>query len=129
MAEEKWYHKLGNWIKRQVKKAVDFVKKIYAKAKDWWSKNRGEVVGALGEIAGACAAVNLLSSKFMGKVKRSAYGLSRNKIYDPRYGHYWPLRRRPTPEEYDMIHRRYRSGEEYYDILKDMGLLKGGFFW
>ena len=113
MEPKKWYQKLGDWIKCQVKKVIDFSKKVYDKVAKWLDRNKGSALEFLAKVTAAC----------------TAFGFSKNRIYDPRYGHYWPLKRKPTPEEYDLIHRRYRTGDEYYDILRDMKLLREGSMW
>ena len=125
MEPKKWYQKLGDWIKCQVKKVIDFSKKVYDQVAKWLDRNKGSALEFLAKVTAACTAFNVLRNKFT----RSAYGFSKNRIYDPRYGHYWPLKRKPTPEEYDLIHRRYRTGDEYYDILRDMKLLREGSMW
>ena len=45
------------------------------------------------------------------------------QIYDRSEGHYWTMKRRPTPEEWGEIRSRKQHGETYYDILKGMGLM------
>ena len=50
--------------------------------------------------------------------------LKDRKIYDPRMGHYYTMKRKPTDWQWTEIDRRFRNGEGYGDILRDLGLLK-----
>lgn len=45
------------------------------------------------------------------------------QIYDRSEGHYWTMKRQPTPEQWGEIRYRKSHGEGYYYILKDMGLM------
>jgi len=43
-------------------------------------------------------------------------------FYDPRLGRYTRARRKPTNDELDYIERRYKNGDSYNSIFRDMGL-------
>lgn len=45
------------------------------------------------------------------------------QIYDRSEGHYWTLKKQPTPEQWGEIRYRKQHGEGYYYILKDMNLM------
>ena len=90
-------------------------------AKQWISENKEVAVGIATVAIPSIAALG-------GKV------VSRNKVakeekrrardfYDPRTGRHWVCKRNPSIKEQIRIENRYKLGESYGSILKDMKLI------
>ena len=64
----------------------------------------------------------------IGMVRRRKY--SKNKynksysFYDEKFRHYWRLKREPSNNDWVIIDKRKNNGENMYDILKDLKVLK-----
>ena len=88
----------------------------------FWAENKEEIVTLAPVLIGGGLAVGKAISKHNAiKAERI---LKDRKIYDPRMGHYYEMRKKPTDMQWTEIDRRFRNGEGYGDILRDMGLLK-----
>lgn len=108
-----------------VKERVNTIKlKAGIKAKEagqWISENKEVAIGV------ATVAIPSIAA-FGGKV------VSRNKVakeekrrardyYDPRTGRHWVCKRTPSMKDQLRIEARYKAGESYGSILKDMKLI------
>lgn len=45
-------------------------------------------------------------------------------FYDEKFRHYWRLKREPSNNDWVIIDKRKSNGENIYDILKDLKVLK-----
>lgn len=88
----------------------------------FWAENKEDVI-AVAPIAIA-AAVGLGKAISKHNAIKQEQILKDRKIYDPRMGHYYEMKKKPTNWQWTEIDRRFRNGEGYGDILADMGLLK-----
>ena len=106
---------------------------VKAKVKAWcknrktdvecfWAENKETIVTLAPVVVGGVTVVANAISKH-NKIKAETM-LKERKIYDPRMGHYYELRKKPTQIQWSEIDERFRNGEGYGSILKDMGLLK-----
>lgn len=88
----------------------------------FWGENKEAIVALTPVVIGG---VTMLAKSINKHNAIKAEQLLKDrKIYDPRMGHYYDLNRKPTSIQWTEIDERYRSGEGYGQILKDMGLLK-----
>lgn len=88
----------------------------------FWEENKEAIVAITPPLIGGAVMLGKIISKH-NAIKAEQF-LKDRKIYDPRMGHYYDLRKKPTQLQWTEIDERYRSGEGYGQILKDMGLLK-----
>lgn len=103
-------------------KAKAWVKNRKTDVECFWAENKEAIVTLTPVVVGGLTLVG----KAIGKHNaiKAEQMLKDRKIYDPRMGHYYTMRKKPTDWQWTEIDRRFRSGEGYGDILKDMGLLK-----
>ncbi len=88
----------------------------------FWAENKEEIVALTPVVIGGALAAGKAISKH--RAIKAEQILKDRKIYDPRMGHYYEMSRKPTNLQWAEIDQRFRNGEGYGDILKDMGLLK-----
>ena len=88
----------------------------------FWAENKEEIVALTPVVIGGVTVLAKAISKH--NAIRAEQILKDRKIYDPRMGHYYELRKKPTDWQWTEIDKRYKNGEGYGQILKDMGLLK-----
>ena len=88
----------------------------------FWDENKEAIVALTPVVIGGVTVLAKSISKH-NAIKAEQF-LKERKIYDPRMGHYYELKRKPTPIQWTEIDERFRNGEGYGQILKDMGLLK-----
>ena len=91
------------------------------KAANWMLNNPELVIGGLTSLTMLLRASRLLV------VSQRVYS-ERNRInhtyYDPHTGHHWDLRRKLNNNDRIEISRRSKDGEDMYDILRSMGVLR-----
>lgn len=88
----------------------------------FWAENKEAAVALAPVVIGGLTMLGKAISKH-NRIKAEEM-LKNRKIYDPRMGHYYTMRRTPKPIEWTEIDERFRAGEGYGQILKDMGLLE-----
>ena len=72
----------------------------------------------------AIAAVRTSQSLVVSKRVKDERNRMDRSIYDRKAGHHWDLRRKPSNAELAEFDRRRDNGENAYDILRSMRLLK-----
>jgi len=91
------------------------------KAANWILNNPELVIGGLTSLT------MLLRASRSLVVSQRVYS-ERNRInhtyYDPHTGHHWDLRRKLSNNDRIEISKRSKDGEDMYDILRSMGVLR-----
>ena len=103
-------------------KAKAWVKNRKTDVECFWAENKEEIVALTPVAIGGIAVLAKAISKH--NAIKAEQMLKDRKIYDPRMGHYYTMKRKPTDWQWTEIDRRFRNGEGYGEILKDLGLLK-----
>lgn len=102
-------------------KAKAWVKNRKTDVECFWDENKEAIVALTPVVIGGLTVAGRAISRH-NKIKAEQL-LKDRKIYDPRMGHYYTLKRKPTNWQWTEIDRRFRDGEGYGQILKDMNLL------
>lgn len=108
--------------------AQAFGRKAWEQAKDgaakvgYFVKENRELVaiGVPVVIAGIKSGQSLIVNRRM-KTERDRID---HTYYDPSTGFHWELRKKPTNADRAEILRRRKAGQDTYDILRQMGLIK-----
>ena len=103
--------------KKVVEKVKTVVKAIVEFAKEYPLQFASIVVAAAG------GGMKLVNRHDRQKAAKAEETKRERQIYDRSEGHYWTLKRKPTPEEWGEIRYRKQHGEGYYYILRDMNLM------
>lgn len=114
--------KIGDLHLKEKANTVKLKAGIKAKeAGQWVSENKELVIGvATVTIPAAIGFGGKLVSR--NKVAKEEKRRARD-FYDPRTGRHWICKRNPSIKEQIRIENRYKLGESYGSILKDMKLL------
>lgn len=113
--------KVGNDVK-------EFAQKAWSQAKDkafqvgYFVKENKELV-ALG-IPLAVATVKAGQSLVVNRRIKGERSRIDHTYYDPSTGFHWELRRKPSNADRAEILKRRKAGQETYDILRQMGLIR-----
>lgn len=109
-------------LKDRAKDICEKGKDAVHKGVDWCKENKEAVIlfgpVIFGSVIEMIKIMNRRST--VAEEKR----LKENYIYDPSHHHYYELKRQPKQSEWCMIDQREDNGENLYDILSDMRLLK-----
>lgn len=90
--------------------------------KKFWRENK-DIIIVVAPIAGSIL-VKQMTHTNKKKQLKSEQDLKDLYIYDRKKGHYWPLQRKPKASEWIEIDARRENGEELYNILASMDLLR-----
>ena len=115
IADAKWE------TQARFQKALTKVKNAVVKTANWISENK-TLTGTIAITA--LGAYRTYANYQTHKMVNSRYEDIQLKIYDPKERHYWYLRRPLTNDEMYELRCRYINGENYYDILNSMGVLR-----
>lgn len=115
-------------IEQAAKDAKEFAGKAWGQAKGaaskagYFVKENKEMV-AMG-IPLAIATVKAGQSLVVNRRVKGERNRIDHTYYDPSTGFHWELRRKPSNADRAEILRRRKAGQETYDILKQMGLIR-----
>ena len=107
-------------IKREAKRA-EFKEKVKDTASavyNWAGDHKAEIAGVALFLLAGTKQVNKIVDNHRDDVIR------KRRIYDPKEGHYWNLRRELRTDEYLELERLEKRGYSKGEALKMMGLLK-----
>lgn len=108
-------------VKEFGRKVKEEAKRFGNQAAAFVSRNKELIiVGAPVAIAAIKSGQSLLVNR---RVKKERSRID-HTYYDPRTGFHWDLKRRATNADRAEIIRRREKGEEMYQILKEMNLIK-----
>lgn len=107
--------------KEIVEKVVDELKTVVKAVVEFAKKYPLEFATMV--VAAAGGGMKLVSRHDRQKAMKAEETKRERQIYDRSEGHYWTLKRKPTPEEWGEIRYRKQHGEGYYYILRDMNLM------
>lgn len=97
-------------------------KRKYYDAKDWVHENKYFCeAAALMIIGGGLSVANTAMKKTAAETEKE---MREKQVYDPTNGFYYDLKRPLTTAEKGEFNARRADGEDRYDILDDMGVLK-----
>ena len=108
-------------VKGFVVKAKEEAASTAAKAGDWAIRNKEMLVISAPVVI---AVVKTGQSVLVNHRVKSERKRIDHTYYDPSSGFHWELKRKPTNAERAEILRRKKSGEDLFDILMKMRLLK-----
>lgn len=103
----------------------EFKEKVKSKlqdGRDWLYRNKDLVITYTPVAIGAATVIAKAVGKNINLRKQEHLGELR--CYDRSAGHYWPLRRKLSTDEWLYIERRRMNGERLGDILSDLRVLK-----
>lgn len=115
-------------VEKAVNDAKEFGKRAAVQAKDaacrvgYFVKENKEMV-AMG-IPLAIATVKAGQSLVVNRRIKGERSRIDHTYYDPSTGFHWDLRRKATNADRAEILRRRKAGQETYDILRQMGLIR-----
>ena len=113
--------KVRNDAKEFGRKAWEQTKSTASKAGRFVSENKEMV--AMG-IPLAIATVKAGQSLVVSRRVNKDYHRKDHRLYDPSMGFSWELRRKLTNADRAEIRKRRKAGQDYYEILEELRLLK-----
>ena len=115
-------------VEKTAKDVKEFGQKAWGQAKGaaskvgYFVKENKEMVAM--SIPLAIAAVKAGQSLVVNRRIKGERSRIDHTYYDPATGFHWELRKKPTNADRAEILRRRKAGQETYDILRQMGLIK-----
>lgn len=86
-----------------------------------WCGNHKELIVIMIPVAGAAGKELLKAHRNNERIKAEDEKHNRS-IYDRSNGHYIITKKDIKPEQQKVIDKRHKAGEDYYDILDDLGM-------
>ena len=119
MAENFDYESIKKEAKRNERK--EFFNNIKEKAigvGNWIGEHKTEIAGAAFILIAGTKQANKMIENHREEVNRTL------KVWDPKEGHHWPVRRKLTTAEFLEMESLEKKGYSKGEALKQMGLLK-----
>ena len=115
-------------VEKTAKDVKEFGQRAWGQAKGaaskvgYFVKENKEMVAM--SIPLAIAAVKAGQSLVVNRRVKGERARIDHTYYDPTTGFHWELRKKPTNADRAEILRRRKAGQDTYDILKQLGLIK-----
>ena len=109
--------------KRKFAEAREWVERKTKEALEWAANNKEFVIVTVVPTAIAIGGKVIKTAKRDSQIRKEQ-DLKDLYIYDRSMGHYWELKRKLKPSEWQTFERRKANGERVGEILQSMRVLK-----
>ena len=119
--EEKKQDEVLESVKELGRKAKEEAKRLGDQAAAFVRRNKELIIVS---VPVAVAAIKSGQSLIVNRRVRNERSRIEHTYYDPRTGFHWELKRKPSNADRAEILKRREKGQDMYQILKEMNLIK-----